>query len=429
VGGQWYLDANGQPDIVYLMDDSLTRSTQNRYTWYVQDAWRVADRLTLNLGLRAGLYDGGVPTYSSAFTARSLSPRIGIAWDPAGDHRTVVRGHYGRYHDAFVTSFYDFLDPLSRPWTIVAQVTGPGEFSEISRFGSTLNATIDPGINFPFADEYLAGLERELPWGVVATARFVRRDFKDTIGFIDVGSNWQPLQRTDPGPDGRNGTSDDGGAVTVFVNPTPSDALLRLTNPSAYRRYRAVQLIATKRYARDLHFQASYTWSRTVGNYNNAFTSNAANADLGTAGSFVNPNKLINADGRTPQDFTHEVKVLGTYRVEPWGGLNVSGVYRYQSGRPWSRTANFGAQTQTFQVFVEPRGTRQLPAANVLDLRVEKTWTPSRRIGTLGLFADVFNVTNQGIALRIDAGSGPNFGVPTQWIEPRMLRVGARVSF
>ena len=70
-------------------------------------------------------------------------------------------------------------------------------------------------------------------------------------------------------------------------------------------------MVIGKRYSHDLDFQASYTWSRTVGSYNNAFSSNAANADLSTNGNFVNPNRRLNAEGRTPQDFTHELKVLG----------------------------------------------------------------------------------------------------------------------
>jgi hypothetical protein len=337
--------------------------------------------------------------------------------------------HYGRYHDELVTSFYDFLDPLSQTQDVLAAVVGPNQFVEEFRYPTTARAAIDPELRFPFAEELVAGVERELPWAMSVKAQFISRDFKDAIGYIDPAEIWLPVQGLDPGPDGRRGTADDGGPVTVFFQQAGVTPAPVLTNPAAYRRYRAVQFIGGRRYSQHVEFNASYTWSRTVGNYNNAYASNAANADLGISGVFANPNKLINTDGRTPQDFTHELKVLGTYELTPLGGARLSGVYRLQSGRPWARSAAFGIQTGGVPIFVEPRGARQTPAVNTMDLRVEKTWKRSSSAAKLGVFVDVFNVWNQGVALRINNASGPNLGVPTQWLDPRTVRAGARVIF
>lgn len=429
-GNQIFWDFGG-PSEVEVWDGATYRPSHSRKTVYAQDAWRAADRLTLNLGLRAGVYGGGVPGKPGAFSAHSVSPRVGIAWDVTSNHRTVVRAHYGRYHDAMVTSFYDFLDPLSQTPSTVYTVAGPNQFVDPYTYPTRAAASIDPGVKYSFDDEFLLGVERQLPWNISAKAQYISRDFKDSIGFIDPARIWLPVQKIDPGPDGRVGTADDGGALTVFYDQDPARSAPLLTNPKgAYRRYHGVQFIGARRYAKQTEFQVSYTWSRTVGSYNNAFSSNAANNDLGINGVFVNPNRAINAEGRTPQDFTHVVKVLGTCRVVPWGGLNVSGVYRYLSGRPWARSASgFGAQTQLFAIIMEPRATRHLPALNALDLRVEKTWKPAQKLGTLGAFADVFNVGNQGIALGVNAVSGPNFGLPNNWLEPRALRAGLRMMF
>lgn len=56
-------------------------------------------------------------------------------------------------------------------------------------------------------------------------------------------------------------------------------------------------------------------------------------------------------------------------------------------------------------------------------------WKPAPTVGTLGLFADVFNVNNQGIARGVNIGSGPNFFLPNAWLEPRLLRAGVRLMF
>jgi len=183
-------------------------------------------------------------------------------------------------------------------------------------------ASIDPNLRFPFSDEYVAGVERQLPWTLSARVPFIARDFKDSAVFTDPAKIWYPVQQTDPGPDGSLET--------------------------------LVQTIVSKRYAQRIETQASYTWSRTIGSFNNAFGANAANNDLGAGGVFSNPNGRINTDGRTPQDFTHDAKVLETYDFPKWGGFNVSRYCRYQSGRPWARSVFFGPETEGVRVYVEP---------------------------------------------------------------------------
>ncbi len=78
--------------------------------------------------------------------------------------------------------------------------------------------------------------------------------------------------------------------------------------------------------------------------------------------------------------------------------------------------------------------TRRAPAINRLDLRVEKTARIPKAGSTIGLFFDVFNVWNQGVpnsevTNAVIENSGARFGEPNFWVDPRMLRVGVRVSF
>lgn len=90
VGGRAFWDDDGQPDVVELWDGATYRPTHSRNTVYAQDAWSAADRLTLNLGVRAGFYRGSVPGHEGAFSAHSLSPRMGGAWDVTGDFNDSI---------------------------------------------------------------------------------------------------------------------------------------------------------------------------------------------------------------------------------------------------------------------------------------------------------------------------------------------------
>jgi hypothetical protein len=146
----------------------------------------------------------------------------------------------------------------------------------------------------------------------------------------------------------------------------------------------------------------------------------------------VNPNRALYDYGRTSSDFTHEVKGIGTVAV-PWpSGVRVSAVYRLQSGMPWARRVAFSGPLQFFPgPAVEPRGSQPAPMPNIVDLRVEKTFTLARPNARtkIGAYADVFNITNQGIGYRFFPVSGPNFGTPNSWSSPRIVRAGLRVMF
>ncbi len=103
-----------------LIGDNTNNFRQHYYAGFVQDDWRIASRVTLNLGLRYEFktppserdnYFGGFnPNVNPATTPAvqavgpgapisqyyknnydEISPRIGVAWDVRGDGKTVVR--------------------------------------------------------------------------------------------------------------------------------------------------------------------------------------------------------------------------------------------------------------------------------------------------------------------------------------------------
>jgi hypothetical protein len=259
----------------------------------------------------------------------------------------------------------------------------------------------------------------------------VHRDFGRFWGFVSPLDEWYPIEGQDPGPDGVPGSADDGDVIAMFARNGVASRVF--SNPDgAYRLYDALQFVARTRYS-SWQTQASYTWSATRGNVDNGFQANSGIGALGAGGAFVNPNRGINTDGPASFDFSRELEVLTHGYMDVLGGISVGAIYRYTPGQRWARRAQIRTSQIIDTLLVEPKGSRRLPAINNLDFRIEKDLRLGG-IGRIGLAADIFNVTNQGVpnsdsSSAIFADSGFFFGEPVAWVNPRLLRVGVRFMF
>jgi hypothetical protein len=138
-----------------------------------QDSWRVNPKLTLNYGVR---YDIEFPPQFrspgalalAAYNelglqkgiqtdANNIQPRLGIAWDPKGDGKTVVRASYGMFYDHPLLGLY-FLGDASDGSTsgqlafggtaTCSNPSGAGNFANLNAIpifqGLPINATTGP---------------------------------------------------------------------------------------------------------------------------------------------------------------------------------------------------------------------------------------------------------------------------------------------
>ena len=105
------------------LGDSNSPFSMNTFGWYVQDSWRAHSNLTINYGIRfdvefTPVFRPGGPSVNDGGSAligqaeeflgvleglrrdkNNFSPRVGLAWDPWGSGKTVVRAAYGVFFD------------------------------------------------------------------------------------------------------------------------------------------------------------------------------------------------------------------------------------------------------------------------------------------------------------------------------------------
>jgi hypothetical protein len=137
---------SGSLDSFTQLNISHDNEKWNYIGLYAQDSWKVNSRLTLNYGLRwepylngrllngqvshfnmadflanvhstvypnapAGTLYNGDPGFDTGgrpnqTSWRNLAPRFGVAWDPKGDGKTLIRASWGMFYDMPHTLFY-----------------------------------------------------------------------------------------------------------------------------------------------------------------------------------------------------------------------------------------------------------------------------------------------------------------------------------
>jgi hypothetical protein len=77
--------------------------------FYWQDTWRILPNLTLNYGLRYEL--DSQPSIMNT-DKDNFAPRLSFAWDPAKDHKTVIRGGVGIFYSPIYGQIPDVVQTL-----------------------------------------------------------------------------------------------------------------------------------------------------------------------------------------------------------------------------------------------------------------------------------------------------------------------------
>jgi hypothetical protein len=439
----YYVDyAIGEPYLAYQYEGYDMNSYYTRLEAFVQDSWQITPRININAGLRFSQNWGTVKGVDGVvYNTRRLAPRVGFTFDLFGDKSTVLKGHYGQFTEAMLSSYFDRLNPasafsdyISYYWDSESQ-----QYVEFERIAHENLYTIAPNIKHPYMNQFTVGIERELFKDASMGVTFIYRDWKNIIGKYDLQADYEPHDVVVPDSENETYQIWQRTADTVNIHQYVLDNIKKgqpWITADPYRKYWGVEFLFNKRFSNRWQMLFSYIYSQATGTMDNDFAGDVGYSDRDSL-STADPNFWINADGHSTNDPTHMLKIQGTY-VLPFD-ISFNAYFRAITGNAWTTRYRTGLLNQgrvTF--FVEPRGLNHYPILSVLDLRLEKTFLLAQRY-RLGVIFDVFNVFNANTIREWGTRIGYDW-IPGEYpsaeghelysiMTPRQARIGIRLMF
>jgi hypothetical protein len=421
--------------LAYQYQGYDTNTSYIRADVFAQDSWQITSRLNVNLGLRLSNNWGFIKGESgSVFHTMRLAPRIGFSFDVLGDKTTILKAHYGIFSEAMLTAMIDRLNPASAFSDYISYYWDGAEFVEFDRVPAPSYQLADD-ISHPYMEQFVISVERELFRDTSFSISYIDRSWHNFLFQYDRATTWEPVDVTLP-PELNNQV------LTVYsrtsgINDHDFYIQNAVPNQNPYRRYRGVEFLFNKRFSNKWQLLASYIYSKASGTIDNSF-----GGDIGWQGSMDDPNRWINADGDSTNDYTHMAKIQATY-LAPFG-IYVNAYFRAITGDAWTtryRTAPGVLAQGRVRVFAEPRGSNHYPVLTALDMRLEKTFLIAEKY-RLGIILDVFNVFNNDTI----TSWGNTYGSGADWLAttaypstlghdlyglqgPRQARIGIRLIF
>ncbi|HWP86104.1 MAG TPA: TonB-dependent receptor [Terriglobia bacterium] len=350
--------------VVPGFNDAFRSFRNNIIALYLQDDIHLTSRLTINAGLRyefqtiptenwgrVGKLPGDLAFIQNPSTGlnqikkgnpwfenpslRDIAPRLGFAWDVAGNGKMAVRGGFGLFFQKFDQSWFRTSGFRMPPFLIEIDTTAPNlPFPNLATVCANEDLTA-PVANDPrcqgakpgpdmlperfrnaYVIQYNLNVQREVLPNTVVTVGYVGSRGVRLPEVADLN------QRAPEVIGGRLSF-----ANTPASRPNGNFGQIRYRHPGASSFYNSLQLNVNRKFAQGLQFNGAYTFSKNIDDISGVQTASDTNAGINQI-----PNYFIKYHyrGLSSFDARHVFTFSSTYEL-PVGpgrmfGSGLSGV-------------------------------------------------------------------------------------------------------
>ncbi len=301
----------GYPGNSTITTQNFISSEKKAHAWYLQDDWKIAQRVTLNFGLRYELFSpigekfsrqsnfeyarnalvipkgkdqeaplppnfatqyaqvkverGIASKYMIPWDKTNIAPRVGIAWEAR--RGTVIRAAYGMFYGGEENQGGNPNRGESVPFNQTQNLNWPNQFAlvpNLNRFSDGFPAnvfnlpaaisfrTVDPNFRNPLVQKWNLAVQRDLGFGTTLEVAYIGSRGSHLLVQWDPN---QPQNVADPAaptlPRRRLNYLD--GGITV-------------DSTFGFSRYHGLATRLEKRYSNGLQFLLGHTWSHALTN-------------------------------------------------------------------------------------------------------------------------------------------------------------------
>jgi outer membrane receptor protein involved in Fe transport len=440
-------DGDGIGNATCTVIPQLDADTNDRsIAAYIQDSWQIRPNLTLNAGLRYEQQIGYTAKFLQGQTTTDtgetipeigfqldnlIAPRIGFIFDPTQEGKSKIFGHWGRFYEnipmdmnvrsfggettreAFVGVAMSGARNNSCPFDHGSMNYASGVLACTPGITRTLGGTttfVAPGMQGQYTEELIIGTEYEVLPDMTVGANYIHRTLPVVIEDMstDGGANYfiaNPAVNYDDEAkklDDLAAKTSDMALQALYQQRARNLRTVKFMDPPS-RNYDAIELTAKKRPTGKSLLQASYTYSRAVGNYPGLFSTETGQLDPNITSQYDLPDLMPNRYGPSGLDRPHNLKIDGFYSFDlKKAGLFILGAtVRAQSGTPHNTLAAHPVYGGG-ESYLLPRGALyRSPASARFDTHLSYGYQINKTTRLEG-FVDIFNLFNTQTETDID---------------------------
>ncbi len=263
---------------------------------------------------------------------KNFAPRASLAWDIKGNGRTVVRGGWGLYYDAFSQDFfvgqlpfntfnpgpaYNGIGPdaVTFSFSPAPTIVPAMRVFDASTFAATDVFTVDQKIRTPYIHVYNVNIQRALARNVALEVGYVGSAGRRLFRYRDI-NQVNPATGTVAFP------------AFVYINQFES---------TATSKYKSLQTSLQIRNWHRLTSTLNYTWSHSIDNASDGqdYVPNATQPDNSFRPDLERANSNFDMRHHLTWFFNYDLPKLGHVRGLS-SGWAVNGVLAIASGQPFN---------------------------------------------------------------------------------------------